>query len=78
MNIALVSLNSQYNHSSLAPYCLLAGIKEYGNPSWQAHVVEGTVNEPVEGVVQRILTAQPTAVGFCCYIWNIDKVKILC
>lgn len=74
MNIALVSLNSQYIHSSLAPYCLLAGIQEYGNPSWQAHVVEGTVNEPVEGVVQRILTAQPTAVGFCCYIWNIEQV----
>lgn len=74
MNITLVSLNSQYIHSSLAPYCLLSGIKEYGTPSWKASVVEGTVNEPVEAVVQRILTAQPTAVGFCCYIWNIGRV----
>ncbi len=74
MNVTLVSLNSQYIHSSLAPYCLLSGIKEYGNPLWQAGVVEGTVNEPVEGVVQRILTAQPSVVGFCCYIWNIGRV----
>ncbi len=74
MNIALISLNSQYIHSSLAPYCLLAGIKEYGNPLWRASVVEGTVNEPVEGVVERILTAQPSVVGFCCYIWNIDRI----
>lgn len=74
MNVAIVSLNSQYIHSSLAPYCLLAGIREYGSSSLQATVLEGTVNEPAEGVVKRILTANPKAVGFCCYIWNIDRV----
>ncbi len=74
MNVTLISLNSQYIHSSLAPYCLLSGIKEYGNPCWQAHVVEGTVNEPVQGVVSRILTTHPNVVGFCCYIWNIERV----
>lgn len=74
MNVTLVSLNSQYIHSSLAPYCLLAGIKAYGNSSWHSCVVEGTVNEPLQGVISRILTTNPNVVGFCCYIWNIQRV----
>ncbi len=74
MKIVILSLNSQYIHSSLAPYCLLAGMKEYGNPSFETVVVEGTVNEDAETVCKKILTACPDVVGFCCYIWNIQQV----
>lgn len=67
-------LNSQYIHSSLAPWCLLAGVKAYGEPGIFACVTEGTVNEPADAAAERILRLRPRAVGFCCYIWNIRRV----
>jgi radical SAM superfamily enzyme YgiQ (UPF0313 family) len=67
-------LNSQYIHSSLAPWCLLAGVKAYCEPGIFAQVTEGTVNEPAEAAAERILSHRPRAVGFCCYIWNIRRV----
>ncbi len=67
-------LNSQYIHSSLAPWCLLAGVKAYGKPGVSTCVAEGTVNEPAEAVLERILRLRPHAVAFCCYIWNIRRV----
>ena len=67
-------LNSQYIHSSLAPWCLLAGVKAYCEPGISAQVTEGTVNEPAEAAAERIFRLRPRAVGFCCYIWNIRRV----
>lgn len=77
MNTVFCSLNSQYVHSSLAPWCLLAGVRRYGTQGVNATVVEGTVNEPIEQVVRRVLSHSPHAVGFCCYIWNIAQTREL-
>ena len=46
---ALCALNAKYVHSSLAPWCLLAGVRAFA-PDIDAYVVEGTVNEPPETV----------------------------
>ena len=73
MNAVIAALNSQYVHSSLAPFYLLAGIRMYGNGAVHASVVEGTINEMTQAVVERILQAEPDAVCLCCYIWNIEK-----
>ena len=78
MRAVICCLNSQYIHSSLAPWCLLAGVRTYTNTdSVSATVVEGTINEPIETVLQRILEQKPTAVAFCCYIWNVQTVLVL-
>ncbi len=68
----LCALNAKYVHSSLAPWCLLAGINEYCSPNIKAEVIEGTINEAPEGVAGRILEKKPDVVGLSCYIWNID------
>ena len=75
MKTLLVSLNSQYIHSSLAPWCLLAGIRAFADPSVQAQVMEGTINEPVQEVANRIIAKNPDVVSFCCYIWNITQTE---
>lgn len=75
MKAVLCSLNSQYIHSSLAPWCLLAGVRTYGDPAIDAVVEEGTINESITQVVERIVRHQPDAIGFCCYIWNVTQVK---
>lgn len=71
---AICCLNSQYIHSSLAPWCLLAGVKERGNEHVLAEVIEGTINEPLEQVLERIVLFAPNVISFCCYIWNITAV----
>lgn len=71
MNAVICALNAKYIHSSPAPWCLLAGIRAFGENGVTAHVVEGTINEKIEDVAERICARKPQAVGFCCYIWNI-------
>lgn len=73
-DIVICTLNSQYIHSSLAPWCLLAGLKAYGEPTAVSMVIEGTINEKVEEVAARIVAVKPQIIGFSCYIWNITAM----
>ena len=73
-NVVICSLNSQYIHSSLAPWCLLAGLEEYVHDGINAVVLEGTINEAPRNIIDRTLSHRPKLVGFCCYIWNITKI----
>ncbi len=77
MTAALCALNSQYVHSSLAPWCLRAGILAYGKGEYTIRVLEGTVNEPPEAMAGRIMEQAPDVLALCCYIWNIRAVKAL-
>lgn len=74
LSAVICALNSQYVHSSLAPWCLLAGVEAYCANEIRAQVVEGTINEAPRAVLERILFHRPQVVGFCCYIWNITAV----
>ena len=73
MHAVICGLNSQYIHSTLAPWCLLAGVRAYA-PSVSASVVEGTINEPLDAVFARIMETASQVVSFSCYIWNIEAV----
>ena len=73
---ALCALNAKYVHSSLAPWCLLAGVRAFA-PDIDVHVVEGTVNEPPETVLERIASGAPDVVTFSCYLWNIRQTLAL-
>ncbi len=72
-SVVIATLNSQYIHSSLAPWCLLAGIRAYGRDGISVCVLEGTINESREAVANRILIKNPDVVCFSCYIWNITQ-----
>lgn len=74
MRVNICSLNSQYIHSSLAPWCLLAGIKKYSRGKYSASVIEGTTNEDFDSVFLRFTQNQPQVIGFCVYIWNVKTV----
>ncbi len=77
MKAVICMLHSNYIHSALAPWYLLAGVKAYGLEGISAEVVEGTVNMDVEAASERIVSRKPQAVGLCCYIWNIAFIKKL-
>ncbi len=74
----IVGLNSKYCHSSLAPWCLLAGVRAYGGGAVDARVTEGTVNEADDVLVERLCEGSPDVVCVCCYIWNINTVLRVC
>lgn len=76
-SIALVAVASSYVHSALAPWCLKAGVEAYARTSCQIQVVEGTINEPVDRVADRIIAVNPGILGLSCYIWNITFIKEL-
>lgn len=77
MHTVICCLNSKYIHSSLAPWCLLAGVKAYCRETVTAKVVEGTVNEPPAAVLARVTEHIPQTIGFCTYIWNVTAVLAL-
>ena len=75
--VVICSLSSKYVHSPLAPWCLAAGLLEFGNKNIEYKIVEGTINEPIEKVAERIAAEKPDIIGLSCYIWNIRSVGVL-
>ncbi len=74
VRVVLLSLNSQYVHSSLAPWCLAAGLERYAAPGLETQVLEDTVNETPDAVLARIEAARPQLLGISCAIWNITFI----
>ncbi len=72
--VTLCNLNSQYIHSSLAPWCLLAGVRAYAHDCAEPVVCEGTVNESEDTLLARLHQTAADVWCFCCYIWNINTV----
>lgn len=77
MKIVIATLNSKFIHSSLAPWCLLAGIRTYGDSSLEPLVIEGTINQLVEDTADKIIEQKPDILGLSCYIWNIKQTHAL-
>lgn len=73
----ICSISAKYIHATLAPWCLYEGFKRYAEDI-DVKVLEGTINEKEENILKRLLEQKPCAVGFCCYIWNIERVLSLC
>lgn len=71
------TLTSKYIHSSLAPWCLFTSCKKEKLPC-ELRVVEGTINEDMNKVYERLINEKPDLIAFSCYIWNIEKTLKLC
>ncbi len=71
------TLNSKYIHSSLAPWCLFTSCRAEG-VECETKVIEGTVNEDINAVYERIKSENADFIAFSCYIWNIKKTLRLC
>ena len=69
------SINSKYIHSSLAVWYLFASAKKLCSDNIEVSVVEGTINEKEDAIVERILAEKPDLIAFSSYIWNIKTVQ---
>lgn len=74
MKVLLAALNAKYIHSSLA----LRSIKAYADPNGEFTVIkEYTINNRIEQIVKDIYKEKPDIIGFSCYIWNIEIIKVI-
>ena len=80
MKTLLLAINSQYIHSSLAPWYLAAAVGDAMSTYPELRVpdvLEFNINQAVETVSAEIIAAEPDILSISCYIWNIDYVKQL-
>ena len=76
MKVVIGCLNSKYIHASLAPWCLLAGTREFCLSDVDATVCESTINADLDKFVADVPVADLYA--FSCYIWNVEQTLYVC
>ncbi|MCH1984388.1 DUF4080 domain-containing protein [Ruminococcus sp. OA3] len=74
MKILLAAVNAKYIHSNLALYSLYRYTKKYRN---HVMMLEFTINQRTEDVMQSIYRQHPDVLCFSCYIWNISIIREL-
>jgi len=75
MKFLLVAINAKYIHSNPAIYSL----KAYAGETYGKYVetAEYTINQPLEYILADIYKRNPDMIGFSCYIWNRNYVKMI-
>ncbi len=72
MKAVLTAVNAKYIHTNLALYSLSQYASEYAD---QIELLEYTINNQMEMLIQKIYEKKPDVLFFSCYIWNIEYVK---
>ncbi|MCB2292465.1 B12-binding domain-containing radical SAM protein [Clostridium algoriphilum] len=72
MKVTLVGINAKYIHSNLA----VRYLKSYTeNLDYECEIMEFSINDQIERILEEILKNKPDIVVLSCYIWNIDYIK---
>lgn len=71
----LVSINAKFIHSNLAIRSLKAYTEK--NLPITVDIAEFTINQPIDVIMREIYQISPDIIGFSCYIWNFESVKLL-
>lgn len=77
LHAAVCALNSQYIHSTLAPWYLAAAAKAYCQYPVRVDVLEYTVNQTDDVICDEMAASPATVIGLSCYIWNIAVIRRL-
>ncbi len=73
MKFLLTAINAKFIHSNPAIYSLRACVGEKLQPC--VELVEFTINESLENILEGIWKRQPEVIGFSCYIWNWKLIR---
>jgi hypothetical protein len=71
MKIGLVSIDSKYIHTNLAIRYLKA------NLSYPSTLVEFTIKDSIESMMNQLTIEAYDVIGFSVYLWNVTIVKEL-
>ncbi|MDA3846714.1 MAG: B12-binding domain-containing radical SAM protein [Vallitaleaceae bacterium] len=74
MKVALVGINAKFIHSNLG----IHSIKQYnGKMGIHIDVLEYTINQSIDDILERVIETSAQVIGFSCYIWNIEIIRKL-
>jgi len=77
MNISWLSLNASWSHSSLALPMLEQCCRD--EVDWKWSVVNATLHEAPERIVEQLLAQNPDVVLATCYLFTVEAIlKVLC
>lgn len=69
MKILLATINARYSHASLGLRYIRANLAELKNHS---QIIEFTLEDRPNDIVEKLLINSPTIIGFGVYIWNVE------
>lgn len=71
-SIILSTANARYSHSSMGLRCIYANLEELQN---EAIILEHTIKDSAQKMVDQWLSHNPKIIGLGVYIWNIDIME---
>lgn len=74
MKIILTTLNSRFTHSAIGLRYLYANMQELQNDT---QILEFSINDAIQTVVEKLLCDAPDIIGIGVYIWNVAQVAEL-
>lgn len=74
MKVLLTAVNAKFIHSNLAVRYLKACTRDIG---CGCEIMEFSINDRREKVLEKLAMEKPDMVAFSCYIWNVEYVKYL-
>ncbi|MGB9977519.1 B12-binding domain-containing radical SAM protein [Thermovenabulum sp.] len=78
MRVVLVGINAKYIHTNLAIRNLKAYFeKNCKEEDIKIDLLEATINDFLDDILERIVEFNPSIVGFSLYIWNFNQVLYL-
>ncbi|WP_348980924.1 cobalamin B12-binding domain-containing protein [Clostridium sp. AM54-14XD] len=78
MKFLLAALNTKYIHSNPGIYSLYSySVKKQPSLAEYIEIAEYTINNQKGEILADIYKRRPDAVGFSCYIWNIEMIREL-
>lgn len=75
MKVFLCGINAKYIHTNLAIRQIKGYVENRTNLS--LNIIEYTINNYLDDIVQGIYLCKPEVLGFSCYLWNIELVSKL-
>ncbi|MBQ8412832.1 MAG: B12-binding domain-containing radical SAM protein [Lachnospiraceae bacterium] len=81
MTYLLSAINAKYIHSNPAVYSLYYyTVDKHAKQGYEIPhitIIEHTINNQLEDILEDIYSAKPDFIGFSCYIWNIRYINEL-
>ena len=75
MKTLFVAVNAKYVHTNIAVRYLTQVCRGSGI---DCDFCEFTINEPQNGILEKLYMSDADVYGFSCYIWNIGRIMELC
>src|SRR5690554_5751323 len=72
MRTILVGVNAKYIHTNLA----IRYLYTYTN-DLNVSFIEFTIKNDIDYIIDELLRLKPNIIGFSCYIWNIEIIKLI-